>query len=78
MTMPPEDSLMLQYMLKKQRVLTLGVVLADGPYTGLLSYAMRPDFSATLILALDIAQHTPGLQGHAPISTVGQKSQTGY
>jgi heme iron utilization protein len=60
----------LRNLLTTRRVLTLAVLVDGRPYTGLLAYALQPDFSAVLIHASTLARHTAGLTEGAPFSVL--------
>ncbi len=66
--MKAEDKQTLRQLLTSQRVAALAVLLDGRPYTGLMAFAVRPDFSAVLIHASDLARHTAGLQEGAAFS----------
>src|SRR6187401_249977 len=57
--------LALQSMLDRQRILTLAVQTAQGPYAGLLPFVAVPDRSAVLVHASRLARHTQGLTSGA-------------
>jgi len=59
--MDDRDRTLLKELLAHQRVLSLAVLVEDRPYAGLLPFAVRPDFSAALIHASDLARHSKGL-----------------
>lgn len=60
----------LRRLLTSERVLTLAVLVGGRPYTGLLAYALKPDFSAAFIHASALARHTEGLSEGAPFSVL--------
>jgi hypothetical protein len=55
----------LQSMLDRQRILTLAVQTAQGPYAGLLPFVPVADRSAVLVHASQLARHTQGLAAGA-------------
>jgi putative heme iron utilization protein len=55
----------LQSLLDRQRVLTLAVQTARGPYAGLLPFVAVADRSAVLVHASRLARHTEGLAAGA-------------
>lgn len=59
--MTPEETTLLQDLLATQRVLSLAVVVDGVPVSGLLPFAIQPDFSALLVFASSLAKHTAGL-----------------
>lgn len=59
--MTPEETTLLKELLTARRVLSVSVLLDSVPYTGLLPFAMRPDFGAALVHASSLARHTAGL-----------------
>ena len=64
----PEEKALLKDLLISRRVLSVSVLLDGAPYTGLLPFAMQPDFSAALVHASSLARHTAGLADGARIS----------
>ncbi len=66
--MTPEDRALLLDLLTRQRVLALAVLVDGAPSSGLLPFAVLPDFSAALVHASRLARHTAGLIGGAPFS----------
>ena len=59
--MDDRDRNLLLELLAHQRVLSLAVQVEDKPYAGLLPFVVRPDFSAVLVHASDLARHSKGL-----------------
>jgi putative heme iron utilization protein len=55
----------LQALLDQQRILTLAVQTAQGPYAGLLPFVPVADRSAVLVHASKLARHTQGLAAGA-------------
>jgi putative heme iron utilization protein len=55
----------LQAMLDQQRILTLAVQTAQGPYAGLLPFVPVAEYSAVLVHASKLARHTHGLTAGA-------------
>lgn len=66
--MKPEQLAELKRLLEGQRVLSLGVLVDDMPYIGLLPYALAADRTAVLVHASGLARHTRGLTQGAPFS----------
>ncbi|HNB55264.1 MAG TPA: hypothetical protein PK530_25155, partial [Anaerolineales bacterium] len=66
--MPEQDALILKFLLTKQRVGTLAVLIDEKPFTGLLPFVSLPHFGAVIIQASNLAKHTPGLVDGAPFS----------
>lgn len=66
--MPEQDALILKFLLTRQRVGTLAVLIDEKPFTGLLPFVSLPDFSAVVIQASNLAKHTAGLAEGAPFS----------
>ena len=68
--MDDRDRALLRELLAHQRVLSLAVLVEGRPYAGLLPFAARPDFSAVLVHASDLARHSKGLVPGAPFGVV--------
>jgi len=68
--MDDRDRELLRELLAHQRVLSLAVVVEGKPHAGLLPFVVRPDFSAALIHASDLARHSQGLTAGAPFGVV--------
>ncbi len=68
--MDDRDRELLREVLARQRVLSLSVVVEGRPYAGLLPFVVRPDFSAALVHASDLARHSKGLLPGAPFGAV--------
>jgi hypothetical protein len=68
--MQAEQEAMLRRILAECRVLTIAVDTTDGPYAGLLPFALRPDLSAFLVHASALARHTQGLGEGRPFGLV--------
>lgn len=66
--MTPEETALLRELLTTRRVLSVSVLLDGAPYTGLLPFAMQPDFGAALVHASSLARHMAGLADGEPIS----------
>ncbi|NUM43058.1 MAG: hypothetical protein HUU38_00015 [Anaerolineales bacterium] len=66
--MTEQDTLILKFLLTKQRVATLAILVDEKPFTGLLTFAILPDFSAAILQASNLAKHTAGLTDGAPYS----------
>jgi uncharacterized protein YhbP (UPF0306 family) len=62
----PEDAALLRDLLSDRQVLSLGVLVEERPYVGMLPYAVREDFGALIVHASRLARHSKGLlQGAA-------------
>ena len=70
--MKPHEEQLLRDLLTQQRVLALSVLIDGAPYVGMLPYAIRPDLSALLVHASDLARHTRGLRDGAPYAALIQ------
>lgn len=68
--MTSEEAAMLRSLLTERHVLSLGVLVENQPYVGLLPFAVREDFSALLIHASGLARHSKGLADGAPYSAL--------
>ena len=66
--MSPEDLRTLRDLLRRQRLLSLAVVVAGRPVAGLLPYVAAPDFSSLVVHASRLARHTGGLGDDRPWS----------
>jgi putative heme iron utilization protein len=64
----PDETTLLKGLLTTRRVLSVSVLLDGAPYTGLLPFAMQPDFGAALVHASSLARHTAGLAEGKPVS----------
>ena len=70
--MKEDHQRLLRQLLVETRVLSLAVLVESKPFVGLLPFVVRPDFSAVLIHASDLARHTRGLSQDAPFSVLLQ------
>jgi hypothetical protein len=68
--MKSEDRELLRGLLTGCRVLSLGVVVDDAPYVGLLPFVAAPDLQSVIIHASQLARHTRGLQSGEPCSVL--------
>jgi heme oxygenase (biliverdin-IX-beta and delta-forming) len=68
--MDERDRDLLRDLLTHGRVLSLAVIVEGRPYAGLLPFVVRPDFSALLIHASDLARHSKGLDDGAAFGAV--------
>lgn len=66
--MNQDEMSLLKNMLTQRRVATVAVLLEGEPYTGLLPFAVQPDFLGFLVHASTLAKHTQGLLQDAPFS----------
>ncbi len=66
--MRPEDRTLLLRLLTQQRIATLGVVVDDAPYTGLVPFALEAERPAALVHVSSMARHTQGLEAGQPFS----------
>ena len=60
--MKAEDKEVLRSLLQDVRVLSLGVLVEDEPYVGLLPFVIDDDFKSALVHASDLAKHSRGLE----------------
>ena len=65
-----EELELLHDLLTGQRMLSLGVLVDDKPYVGLLPFVTRPDFGALMIHASSLALHSKGLADGAPFGVL--------
>lgn len=65
-----EELELLRRLLTAQRMLSLGVLVDDKPYVGLLPFVTRPDFTALIIHASSLALHSRGLLPDAPFGAL--------
>lgn len=68
--MDDRDRALLRDLLAHQRVLSLAVLVDGRPHAGLLPFVVRPDFSAALVHASDLARHSRGLVPGAAFGAV--------
>ncbi|HSP07176.1 MAG TPA: hypothetical protein VLR94_08365 [Acidobacteriota bacterium] len=68
--MNPEDTALLRGLLTDRQVLSLGVLVENQPYVGLVPFAVRDDFSALIVHASGLARHSKGLADGAPYSAL--------
>ncbi len=68
--MSPEDRALLKDLLTRQRVLSLGVIVENQPYTGLLPFVIPNDFQSAIVHASRLARHTAGLLPAASFSAL--------
>ena len=68
--MNPEDIALLRGLLTDRQVLSLGVLVENQPYVGLVPFAVRDDFSALIIHASRLARHSKGLVDGASYSAL--------
>ena len=66
----PDDLRSLSYLLRRQRLLSLGVVVDDMPVVGLLPFLAAPTFAALVVHASRLAAHAAGLGDEKPWSGV--------
>lgn len=66
--MKAEDRDVLRSLLTEVRVLSLGVLVEDEPYVGLLPFVVDEAYRSALVHASDLAKHSRGLQSGAPFS----------
>ena len=66
--MRPEDLRALRELLRRQRLLSLAVVVEGRPVAGLLPFVAAPDLSALVVHASGLARHTGGLGDGLPWS----------
>lgn len=64
--MKPEEHALLRGLLVDRQMLSLGVLIENQPYVGMVPFAVREDFSALIIHASRLARHTRGLADGAP------------
>jgi putative heme iron utilization protein len=57
---------LLQELFAGPRVLSLAVLVDGAPLVGLLPFAVKPDFSAAIVHASQLARHAKGLVAGAP------------
>ena len=74
--MDPATLRSLHTLLTSQRVLSLAVLVDGAPETGLLPYALRPDFGAVYVQASGLARHARGLQPGAQVGVLIHASDT--
>ena len=65
-----EELELLNDLLTGQRMLSLGVLVDDKPYVGLLPFVTRPEFGSLVIHASSLARHTKGLTDGAPFGAL--------
>ena len=68
--MRSEELELLQDLLTRQRMLSLGVLIDGSPYVGLLPFVTRPGFQALVVHASNLARHTRGLAPGAPFAAL--------
>ena len=68
--MRTEELRLLHDLLTRQRMLSLGVLIEDRPYVGLLPFVARPGFQGLVIHASNLARHTRGLSSGAPFGAL--------
>lgn len=59
--MKPEEDALLRSLLVDRQMLSLGVLVENQPYVGMVPFAVREDFSALVIHASRLARHSKGL-----------------
>jgi putative heme iron utilization protein len=68
--MSPDDLRTLRELLRRQRLLSLGVVVDGLPVVGLLPFLVAPTFASLVVHASRLAPHTGGLGDDRPWSGV--------
>lgn len=68
--MRSQELRLLHDLLTRQRMLSLGVLIDESPYVGLLPFVARPDFQALVVHASNLARHTRGLTPGAPFGAL--------
>ncbi|MBP9945789.1 MAG: hypothetical protein KBH14_05290, partial [Vicinamibacteria bacterium] len=68
--MSPDDLRTLRELLRRQRLLSLGVVVDGLPVVGLLPFLAAPTFASLVVHASRLAPHTGGLGDDRPWSGV--------